>query len=117
MSQPRQDRFAAYNADQKKHPPTTTIYPMMLQNDDGTTVVVQDEEEHKAVAGKNYSADSYRGARSGKKEYTAPEVVPQIQIPENARARRGSKTTALDGTTVEVGPQTVGLSPEPPQAA
>lgn len=112
MSQPKQDRFAAYNAEQKKHPPMTTIYPMMLQNDDGTTTIVQNEEEHKIIAGKNFAADSYRGARSGKKEYEPPVANPQINIPENARNRRGSKATALDGTTVEVGPQTIGLPPE-----
>lgn len=103
MSQPKQDRFALYNANQKKNPPLLTDYPRMLTNEDGSTSIVQDEDEHVALVGsKKFESESFWGPSAHTAPQKAqlpqePEKMPEVNIDESMRRRKGSRTQNLDG--------------------
>lgn len=114
----KHDRFSVYNATKPAY--VFQRYPMTLQNDDGTSIVVQDELQHRAVSGKRYDPDTYVGASTKEVAERAidgrvdvpQESLPQpprVDIPDNARTRRGARIKNLDGSD----PETIVPGPEP----
>ena len=126
-SQPKQDRFQAYNAAQKKNPPVTTEYPTMRTNEDGSTCIVQTEDEHRELVGdKKFEAKPYWGpsanaAPDKAQPPTAPERAPEVSITPEMRVRRGGNAKNLGNTGASVAEmvpaQTVFTDTPPPAAA
>jgi hypothetical protein len=123
----KQDRFAAYNAAQKKNPPITTQYPKMLTNEDGSTCIVQDEAEHQALVGdtkfeaKPYWGPSANAAPDKAQPPAAPVKAPEVLVTDDMRRRRGSGAKNLGNTGASVSEmvpaQTVFTDVPPPSAA
>jgi hypothetical protein len=115
---PKHTRFAHYDRAQPSY--VFQRYPMTLQNDDGTSIVVQDEQQHRAVSGRRYDPDTYTGALTkaaaekaidGKVDIETPALPagPVVDIPDNAKTRRGARMKNLDGST----PGDIVPGPEP----
>jgi len=102
MSQPKQDRFAAYNAAQRKNPPVLTDYPRMLTNPETQdTCVVDTEEDHRKLVGDKkfetlpFWGPSSRAAPDAVEPPATPEKAPEISVTEDMRRRKGAKVQGL----------------------